>query len=186
MQFKRWASAFTIIELSIVIAAIGIMSAVVVVSFRNAEEGTDKASLEGGMSTFQNVLVEGSQRSDVAPKDIDLRAILAAVDPQPTYAAFTFTGNATAYTTAIAGVPANTQYQWTYNNGTDPTVTLQTKARRANWTGARSLTFRVNDCGTVCPVTLTGFDNYELQPNTNTFCEADPVEQDCNVILRKP
>ena len=185
MQFKRWASAFTIIELSIVIAVIGIMSAVLVVSFKNAEEGTDKASLEGGMSTFQNVLVEGSQRSDIAPRNIDLRAILAAVDPKATYAGFT--GDATAYTTAIAGVPANTQYQWTFNNGTPPTVTLQTKARRAaNWTGTRSLTFRVNDCGTVCPVTLTGFDNYELIANTNTFCEADPVEQDCNVILRKP
>ncbi|MFN7310311.1 MAG: type II secretion system protein [Vampirovibrionales bacterium] len=186
MPLNQRSWAFTIIEFSITIAVIGIMASVVIVSFKNAEEDTDKSSLEAGMSTFQSVLVEGSQRSEISPKDIDMRAILAVVDPQPTYA--TYAGDVTAYNSAISGGAPETQYQWTYiDDPIDPTVTLATKARQASdWSGARELTFRVNDCGTVCPVTLTGFDNYELQPNINRFCEPDPVEQECRVILRKP
>jgi Tfp pilus assembly protein PilE len=186
MRLNQQSWAFTIVEFSIVLGLLGIMTTVVMVSYKNAEEDTDKASLEAGMGTFQNVLLEGSQRSEIAPKDIDLRAILAAVDPQPAYAAFA--GDAVAYTSAITNRGAETQYQWTFNDDPiDPTITLATKARQANnWTGTRRLSFRVNDCGAVCPVTLNGFDQYELQPNINTFCEADTVQQDCNVILRKP
>jgi Tfp pilus assembly protein PilE len=99
MRLNQQSWAFTIVEFSIVLGLLGIMTTVVMVSYKNAEEDTDKASLEAGMGTFQNVLLEGSQRSEIAPKDIDLRAILAAVDPQPAYAAFA--GDAVAYTSAI-------------------------------------------------------------------------------------
>jgi type II secretory pathway pseudopilin PulG len=186
MRLGQSFGAFTILELGIVLAVMGIMVAVVLVNLKNAEEVTDKASLEASMATFQNILIEGSQRAETAPKDLDLRAVLAIVDPKSTYASYT--ADSSAYTTAISGVGANTQYQWTFNDSpTDPTVTVQTKARQvANWTGTRGLTFRVNDCGTVCPTDLVGFDNYELQPNPNTFCAADSIQTACNVILNKP
>jgi type II secretory pathway pseudopilin PulG len=188
MRLSQSFGAFTILELGVVLAVTAIMAVVVLVSLKNAEEVTDKTSLESSMATFQNILIEGSQRAETAPKDLDLRAVLAIVDPKSTYA--TYTANSSAYETAISGVGANTQYQWTFNDSsTDPTVTVQTKSlQAADWDGTRSLTFRVNDCGTVCPTNLVGFDNYELKPNINTFCpaEPDPIQRDCNVILKKP
>ncbi len=190
MLLKRWAWAFTIIEFSIVLAVIGIMATLVMVSFKNVEEDTDKVSLEAGLSTFQNVLLEGSQRSERSPKDIDMRSILATLDPKPAYADYAEDRNAynIAVSGLVAGVGTSTQYQWTYiDDPSDPAVTLATKPNQiANWTDSRTITFRVNDCGTVCPVELSGFDHYELKPNINTVCPADPVEKDCNVILKKP
>jgi len=186
MRLAPYSWAFTILELGIVLAVMGIMVAVVLVNLKNAEELTDRTALEASMATFQNILLEGSQRAETAPKDLDLRAVLAIVDPKSDYASFT--ANSSAYTTAISGVGANTQYQWTFNDSpTDPTVTVQTKSLQASdWSGTRSVTFRVNDCGTVCPIDLEGFDHYELQPNLNTFCAADPIQTACNVILNRP
>jgi type II secretory pathway pseudopilin PulG len=186
MRLGQSFGAFTILELGIVLAVMGIMVAVVFVNLKNAEEVTDKASLEASMATFQNILIEGSQRAETAPKDLDLRSVLAIVDPKSDYEAYT--ADSTAYSTAISGVGSNTQYQWTFNDSpTDPTVTVQTKSlQAADWDGTRGLTFRVNDCGTVCPTDLVGFDNYELRSNINTFCPADPVQTACNVILKKP
>ena len=159
MLLKEGSWAFTVMELGIAISVAGIMAAIVLISFQNAMEDADKVSLEAGLSTFQNVLVEGSQRSEVPMRDIDLNMVIAAIEPRP-------------------------QYEWTFVAGADPQVTLKTKTLQApDFSNARSLTFRVSDCGTVCPVTLSGFNHYKLMANPNHFCAADTVARDCKTIV---
>jgi|GEM_PF-5395428 len=148
-------SAFTLLELAIVIAIIGVLSSFAMVAFERIYEDRDAAALQGAMTTYQTVMIQGSQRIGTSPQNVDPDMIIQAIEPSE-------------------------KIEWVKSGATGATVTIR-NAIAIDFADARSATFRVNTCGDVCAIAIEGFTYYTLEAN-NVPCNDDPVESTCQYI----
>jgi prepilin-type N-terminal cleavage/methylation domain-containing protein len=147
-------SGFSLIEIAVAIVIIGIFSSFALVSFERTYEDRDARALETAMASYQNVVIQGSQRLNVIPADVSPAMAIQAVPPLRRLA-FRSSGS-TVYAYALS----------------KPTQSLAL---------ARSVAFRTNRCGDVCATRLNGFTYFALKPSTNT-CPADRTEPQCRYI----
>ncbi len=160
MRLVSFNKAFTRFETTISLLLLIILLAFAWVTYERAFEEADAQALQQKLLDFQNALIEGSQRSDLPPKDVDLNMVVEAMPTQPFY-----------------------QWQRSGNLDEDQHIELRfTPKHRASLTNSRAVSFRVNDCGDVCLLALTNFSYYHLSPNPNTTCPEDPVSSVCNYL----
>ena len=154
------SNAFSLLEIGVSVLIVGALIAFIIVSYERAFEEADAQALQAGLLTFQNLLIEGSQRSEMDPKELDLNMIVAAIHPNPLY-----------------------QWQNLPDLGSDQRVELRVRLKPTrSFTNARGVAFRISDCGDVCPLTLTNFSYYHVVPNPSTACPEDPVSTVCNYL----
>ncbi|XVJ51362.1 MAG: type II secretion system protein [Vampirovibrio sp.] len=156
--------AYSLIEIGIALAILGLLTAFVLVSFQRTYEDRDALGLQGALLIFQNVLIEGSDRLNQSPKDVNLASVVEAIE-------------------------ASEKIQWTppaTPTPEDPEVTVKVRVTsNQSFDNARGVRFRVNDCGDVCPLELFGFAYYTLKSNETIQCSADPVATTCNYIANQ-
>jgi hypothetical protein len=138
----------------------GILLAFAWVTYERRFEEADAQALQGKLLAFQNALMEGSQRSDLAPKDVDLKMVVEAIPAEPFF-----------------------QWENLANLGVDQRIELRVAPKnRPSLTESRAVSFRVSDCGDVCLLTLTNFSYYHLSPNPNATCPEDTVSAVCHYL----
>jgi type II secretory pathway pseudopilin PulG len=72
--------AFTLLELTLIM---GILVSFVLVSLSSIEEGRDAQALQLVQASLQSVIIQGSQRSEVAPDALDPAKVILATPPNP-------------------------------------------------------------------------------------------------------
>jgi hypothetical protein len=130
------------------------------VTYERAFEEADAQALQAQLLNFQQAFIEGSQRAQLRPKDVELNMVVEAL-------------------------PLAAPYHWTLLDalGSDQRVELSvTPSSRLSLTPLRAVTFRVNDCGDVCLLALTNFSYYHLRPNLKASCPEDPVATVCQYL----
>jgi prepilin-type N-terminal cleavage/methylation domain-containing protein len=72
-------SGFTLIEIAMVIAVVGILSAFAFVSFGNADESRDATMIQAVQGSLQSIVSQGAIRMDQRPDQLDSSAVLTAL-----------------------------------------------------------------------------------------------------------
>lgn len=159
-SMPAYLNAFTRLEIGVSVLIMAILFIFAWVTYERAFEETDAQALQQKLLDFQNALIEGSQRSNLPPKDLDLKMVVETMPVEPFY-----------------------QWKNLDDSGVNQRIELRmTPKNRPSLTELRALTFRVSDCGDVCLVTLTNFSYYHLSPNPNASCPEDPVSTVCNYL----
>ncbi|MFN7310312.1 MAG: type II secretion system protein [Vampirovibrionales bacterium] len=155
-----YLNAFTRLEIVVSLLLIGVLLAFAWVTYERTFEEADAQALQEKLLEFQNALIEGSQRSELPPKDLDLKMVVEAMPKEPSY-----------------------QWKSLTSLEEDQRVELSvTTKARPSLTELRAVTFRVSDCGDVCLVALTNFSYYHLSPNPDATCPEDAVSSVCNYL----
>lgn len=77
---KRSAqTGFTLIELALVLAVIGVLTAFAVLSFGSKQEYRDAAAVQSVQGSLQSIVSQGSIRMDQRPSDLDANSVLTAL-----------------------------------------------------------------------------------------------------------
>jgi hypothetical protein len=152
--------AFTRFETTISLVLLVVLLAFAWVTYERAFEEADAQALQKKLLDFQNALIEGSQRSGILAKDLELNMVLEAMPVEPFF-----------------------QWKTIDPLATDPRVELEVSFKnRPSLTAFRAVSFRVNDCGDVCLLALKNFSYYHLSPSPNATCPEDAVSKVCNYL----
>jgi hypothetical protein len=155
-RLKALTRAETFVSLTLFV----VLLAFAWVTYERAFEEADAQALQAQLLNFQQAFIEGSQRAQLRPKDVELNMVVEAL-------------------------PVTAPYHWTLLDalGSDQQVELSvTPSARLSLTPLRAVTFRVNDCGDVCLLALTNFSYYHLRPNLKASCPEDPVATVCQYL----
>lgn len=82
-SFKKLATnrAFTLMELVMVIAILGIFATFAVVAFGDADEQKDVRAFNSVQATLQSVEIQGAERTNSRPQELAAATIIAAMPP---------------------------------------------------------------------------------------------------------
>ena len=130
-------TGFTLIELALVMAVIGILTAFAVLSFGSKQEYRDAATVQSAQGSLQSIVSQGSIRMDQRPSDLNANAVLTALQT-------VLNQNGTS---SDNGITASV-------NGGTYTITI---GKGAN---ARSATFQIDS--TSGDVQLTAINNFTM------------------------
>jgi prepilin-type N-terminal cleavage/methylation domain-containing protein len=91
--FKQqgYSLGFSMIELIIVIAILGVFSLFAIVAFSDASQQKDVRAFNTLQATLQSVVIQGADRTNSQPKDLSLATVITAMPPH-TYLNLTVVG----------------------------------------------------------------------------------------------
>ncbi len=128
------ARGYTLIELAVVIAVLGILTAFAVVSFGNTGERRDATMVQAAQANLQSIISQGSVRMDTRPDQLPANMVLTAIQMA--------VGEQGASNQRVRFTSAGNQY----------TMSLDESSRSA--------TFDVTNTGDVRLIGLNNFPNY--------------------------
>src|SRR5262249_51816762 len=136
-------AGYTLIEMAIVIAILGILAGFAIVSFGGSGETRDASMVQSAQASLQTLVSQGAVREDVRPDSLSSSAILTAIQ-----------ANVNQIGSADQGIsfasPGAKQFTMTIKNS------------------GRSATFDISSNGDVRLIGLNKFQNYQVD-NSNAI-----------------
>lgn len=69
-QKRRFKAAFSLLEMAIVIAILGVLSAVALTNMSTTSEARDAGAVQSAQAVLQQVIAQGATRRDTSPTDL--------------------------------------------------------------------------------------------------------------------
>src|SRR5690349_20973955 len=67
---RRYKTAFSLLEMAIVIAILGVLSAVALTNMSSTSEARDASAVQSAQAVLQQVIAQGATRRDTSPTDL--------------------------------------------------------------------------------------------------------------------